>query len=154
MRTPLVLLAFVAAAIATAQASPPEMTQDQAALRELKEVLWPKTYREQDTKLLDQILADEFHVIDGAGKWFTKADELAWVEKNKPAYDSLVYKIRRLDIFENGTAIVAGAGTIRGSDKDGAYIAEYQSTNILIKRNGEWKAVASHVSGYERKSAG
>lgn len=29
---------------------------------------------------------------------------------------------------------------------------EYQSSNILIKRNGLWKAIASHVSGSQRKS--
>lgn len=153
MRNLLIFIAAVAIAMATAQASPPEPTQDQAALRELKEVLWPKAYREQDTKLLDRILADEFQMIDGAGDWSTKADELAWVANNKPPYDSLTFSIRRLEIFDNGTAIVAGTGTIRGSDKDGSYVAKYQSTNILIKRNGVWKAVASHVSGYKRESA-
>jgi len=153
MRNPLILLAVLAIAMASAQASPSEQAQDQAALRELKEVLWPKAYSEQDTKLLGRILADEFQMIDGAGDWSTKAEELAWIAKNKPPYDSLTFSIRRLDIFENGTAIVAGTGTIRGSDAEGAYVAKYQSTNILIKRDGVWKAVASHVSGYKRESA-
>jgi hypothetical protein len=40
---------------------------------------------------------------------------------------------------------------MRGTDDDGPYVAEYQSTNVLIKRDGVWKAVASHVSGYQRK---
>jgi len=125
---------------------------DEAALRELKEVLWPKAYFEQDTKLLDQILAPEFQMVDGDGNWSTKADELAWLAKNKPAYDSLAFSIRRLDVFENGTAIAAGTGTIRGSDEDGPYVAEYQSTNVLIKRDGQWRAIASHVSGYRKIS--
>jgi hypothetical protein len=29
--------------------------------------------------------------------------------------------------------------------------AEYQSTNLLIKRDRVWKAVASHVSGYKKR---
>ena len=60
-------------------------------------------------------------------------------------------EIKRLEIFENGTAVVAGTGHIQGRDADGPYKVEYQSSNILIKRGGLWKAVASHVSGARRK---
>jgi hypothetical protein len=123
---------------------------DEAEIRELKEVLWPRAYFQQDTALLDRILAPEFQMVDGDGNWSSRAEELAWVGKNKPSYDSLTFRIRRLDVFENGTAIAAGTGTIRGSDEDGPYVAEYQSTNVLIKRDGAWRAVASHVSGYRK----
>jgi ketosteroid isomerase-like protein len=138
----LALLALVAAAS--------ERSADEAAIRELKESLWPKAYFEQDTALLDRILAPEFQMVDGDGNWSTKAAELDWVAKNKPGYDSLTFEIRRLEVFENGTAIAAGTGTIRGRDGDGPYVARYQSTNVLIKRDGQWRAVASHVSGYQK----
>ncbi len=124
--------------------------EDERALRELKEVLWPKAYFEQDTALLDRILAEEFQRVDGDGNWSSKADELAWVANHRPAYDSLTFEIRRLEIFENGTAIVAGRGVVRGRDERGPYVAEYQSTNVLIRRDGVWRAIASHVSGYKR----
>jgi hypothetical protein len=94
---------------------------DEAAIRELKETLWPKAYFEQDAALLDRILAPEFLMVDDSGAWSTKAAELAWVAKNKPGYDSLTF-----------------------------YLGQYQSTNVLIKRNGQWRAVASHVSGYKK----
>lgn len=124
---------------------------DEASLREIKEVLWPKAYFEQDTELLDRILADEFKMIDGSGTWSTKADEIEWVANNKPSYDSLVFEIQRLEIFDGDTSIVAGTGTVRGSDEDGPYVANYQSTNVLVKQDGRWRAVASHVSGYRKK---
>lgn len=124
---------------------------DEAVLRELKEDLWPRAYREQDTQLLDRILADEFQMIDDAGQWSTKADQLARVANSTPSYDSLVFTIRRLDVFENDTAVVAGTGTVRGRDENGEWVGEYQSTNVLIKRKGEWKAICSHVSGFRRK---
>lgn len=124
--------------------------EDERALRELKQVLWPKAYFEQDTALLDRILADEFQRVDGDGNWTSKADELAWVANHRPAYDSLTFEIRRLDLFDNGTAIVAGRGVVRGRDEQGTYVAEYQSTNVLIRRDGVWRAIASHVSGYKR----
>lgn len=128
-----------------------EAPTDEAALREIKEVLWPRAYAEQDVALLDSLLADEFQMVDAEGNWSSKADELEWIRSNPPSYDSLVFHIKRLDIFENGTAIVAGKGVITGSDEEGPYTVEYQSTNVLIKRDGTWKAVASHVSGVEKK---
>lgn len=124
---------------------------DEIALREIKQVLWPRAYFTGDPRLLGRILADEFQSVDDEGNWSTRAEELAWVAANKPAYDSLVFTIKRLDIFENGTAVVAGTGAIRGKDEQGAYLVEYQSSNIFIKRGGAWQAVASHVSGSRRK---
>lgn len=126
-------------------------SDDEKVLREIKEVLWPRAYRDQDTALLDRLLADEFQMIDGSGLWSTKADEMKWVRENRPAYDSLTFQIKRLDIFENGTAIISGTGTVKGRDSSGSYVAEYQSSNVLVKRKGVWRAVASHVSGYKRR---
>jgi hypothetical protein len=40
---------------------------------------------------------------------------------------------------------------IEGKDEQGPYVMEYQSSNILIKRDGLWRAIASHVSGAQRK---
>ena len=125
-----------------------ETTADEKALRHIKEVLWPQAYREQDVQLLDELLADEFQMIDGEGNWFSKKDELEYVSKNKPSYDAFRFVIKRLEVFENGTAVVAGKGIINGKNEEGiAYIYEYQSSNILIKRGGKWKAISSHVSG-------
>ena len=141
------MLGVLAAQDAAAQ------TDDEQVLRYLKEVAWPRAYKEQDVTLLDQILADEFQMVDAEGVWSTKAEELEYVRHNRPSYDSLRFVITRLDIFENETAIVAGTGVVRGSDEEGPYVMEYQSTNVLIKRSGRWQAIASHVSGISRKNA-
>ena len=125
-------------------------TEDEMTLRHLKEVLWPKAYREQDTTLLDQILAAEFQMIDAQGNWSRKADELAYIKAHKPGYDSFWYDIKRLEVFENGTAIISGIGHIHSSGDDGPYQTEYHSSNVLIKRGKQWKAVSSHVSGIKQ----
>jgi Domain of unknown function (DUF4440) len=146
----LVLLALAATA-AVSPASARGDAEDEEYLRYLKEVLWPKAYFEQNTILLDRILADEFQTIDDEGNWSDKKGEMARVKKGKPSYDSLVFEIKRLDVFANGTAIIAGKGVARGKDGRRAYVMEYESTNVLIKRDGTWKAVASHVSGVKKK---
>lgn len=121
------------------------------ALRHLKEVEWPKAYREQDTVLLNRILADEFQSIDAEGTVSLKKDELDYIRKNKPRYTSFSFRITRLDVFENATAIVSGTGTIKGKDEKGNWELTYQSSNVFIKRANQWKAIGSHVSGLRRK---
>ena len=142
---------LLSGAIVAGSAFAGDPASDEAALRELKQVLWPRAYFKQDTKLLDRILADDFQSVDGDGNWSTKAEELDWISKNKPAYDAFEFRIRRLDIFGDDTAIVAGTGTIRGKDDKGPYVVEYQSSNVFVKHDGAWRAVASHVSGSTRK---
>lgn len=120
---------------------------DEATLRYLKEVEWPRAYRDQDDALLDRILAPEFRLIGADGRWSDKAGELERVRTTRPGYDSLRFEITRLDVFENGTAIVAGTGHVAGTNEDGEYAFRYESSNVLIRRDGRWQAVASHVSG-------
>jgi hypothetical protein len=117
--------------------------KDEQELKYLKEVEWPKAYREQDTLLLDRILGDDFQMIDNSGAWTNKQDEMNWIKENGTSYDTFRYEIKRLDINENGTAIICGTGHILNDSVE----TIYHSSNILIKRSGVWKAVASHVSG-------
>ncbi len=128
-----------------------QQASDKEVLTYIKEVEWPKAYREQDIALLDRILAAEFQMIDDQGNWYTKQDELEYIKGNKPSYESFRYEIKRLDIFENETAVVSGVGHIQNQDEEGPYLSTYHSSNVLIKRNGIWKAISSHVSGIKRE---
>ena len=123
----------------------PKPNQEQALgeLTHLKEVLWPKAYREQDTLLLDKILGDDFRMIDASGIWSDKEFEMNWIKKNSTSYDSFYYEIKRLEILDNGTAIICGTGHIFNDTTE----TIYQSSNVLEWRKNEWKAVLSHVSG-------
>ncbi|WP_425390942.1 nuclear transport factor 2 family protein [Ekhidna sp.] len=122
---------------------------DYDILKNIKEVKWPMAYREQDTVLLDRLLAEDFQLIDQSGGRYGKKDELAWIKEHALAHDSFYYEIKRLDIYENGTAVIAGTGHIFN---DTAY-STYESSNVLVKRNREWKAILSHVSGYKNIKA-
>ena len=56
-------------------------------------------------------------------------DDVRWTIHDRPAWHSARW------------AIVAGSGE--------AEKYRYRSSNVLIKEDGRWQAVASHVSGYE-----
>lgn len=152
-RLPLALAAaFCLSAALPLDGATADHAADKVQLREIKEVLWPKAYREQDTALLDRILADDFESIDAEGARSTKREELDYISKNKPSYDSFRFEIRRLQLYENGTAIVSGTGYIESKPIGGkkGTRTEYQSSNVFIKASGRWQAIASHVSGIKQ----
>lgn len=115
---------------------------DEATLRHFKTVLWPQAYRTQDAQLLDRLLHDSFQMIDGEGERSTKEGEIDFIRNNEWNPGTFEYRIERLDIYDNGVAIVDGTGM--------AESYTYKSSNVLIKEDGVWRAVASHVSGYKR----
>ena len=128
-------------------------SDDESALRNLKTVLWPKAYGEQDTVLLDQILHEEFELIDDNGDTYSKAYEMAYVASYGPSYNEFEFQVERIDLFDNGTAMVSGKGVMKGESENGeAYITTYKSSNTLIKVDGQWKAINSHVSGVKEET--
>lgn len=116
---------------------------DTLQLRNLKETDWPYAYHHQDTALLNRILHTEFELISNNGERSDKQFELNWIANNSVKPDSFRYEIKRLDLFDNGTAMISGTGHVYN---DTVYIT-YESSNVLIKENNQWKAINSHVSG-------
>lgn len=125
---------------------------DEEVLRNLKTVLWPKAYGEQDTVLLDQILHEDFELVDDNGDTYSKEDELEYISNYGPSYTEFEFRVERVDIFDNGTAMVSGKGIMKGENSDGTYITTYKSSNTLIKVDGQWKAINSHVSGVKEET--
>jgi hypothetical protein len=109
----------------------------------MKQELWPQAYRSQDPVLLGSILHESFQLIGADGERSNRDGEIEFVKNNEWNPAGFSYTIERLDIYDGRYAIVAGTG-----DAD-AY--SYKSSNVFIKTDKGWKAVASHVSGYVEK---
>ena len=120
-------------------------TDDEATLRHFKTVLWPQAYRTGDVALLDRMLHDSFEMVDADGNRSAKQDELEWIANNGWDPGEFEYRIERLSIY-GGFAVIAGEGV--------ASTYSYRSSNVLIKEDGEWRAVASHVSGVQDRTDG
>jgi hypothetical protein len=138
----LVFLLFILGALCVVEPSSAQ-EGDESVLRHFKTVLWPQAYRTQDIELLDRMLHPTFQMIDDAGKRSNKKKELDYISKNHWNPQHFVYTIERLDIYEGKFAVIDGTGE--------TLTYRYKSSNYLIKENGEWRAIASHVSGYEEK---
>lgn len=126
---------------------PVPLNADEARLKYIKTVLWPKAYREQDVSLLDQILHPDFRRIDAEGNVTSKQEEIEYIKTHKPTYNSFRFEIERLEIFDGKFAVVSGLGVLLAESKDGKQETRYRSSNHFIKEKGSWRAVSSHVSG-------
>jgi len=115
------------------------LADDEDTLRHFKTVLWPQAYRTQDVELLDRLLHDSFEMIDAEGRRSTKQDELDYVRNNRWDPGDFEYRIERLQIYLDAFAVIDGTGV--------ASEYSYKSSNFLIKEDGQWRAIASHVSG-------
>ena len=131
------LLHAIACAPSPTANSPAE---DRAALTELKTTKWPRAYLKQDVELLAQILHPSFQLTDVNGETSSRTRELELLETTpwRPAH--FEYNIERLEIYEGRFAVVAGRGCTDSST--------YVSSNHLVKEDGRWRAISSHVSGY------
>ena len=112
---------------------------DYETLRHFKTVLWSQAYRTQDVELLDRLLHDSFEMFDGDGNRSTKAEELESIRVNRWDPGSFEYRIERLQIYQDAFAVIAGTGIAENYS--------YKSSNFLVKEDGVWRAIASHVSG-------
>ena len=117
------------------------LADDYDVLRNFKTVLWPQAYRTQDVDLLDRLLHDSFEMIDDKGNRSTKKKELEYISNNQWDPGTFEYRIERLQIYQDSFAVIDGTGV--------AESYTYKSSNFLIKEDGVWRAIASHVSGYQ-----
>lgn len=139
MRT-LVLVACTLLLAPGVEAAVEDTEDDVATLKHLKTVLWRAAYGTQDIELLDRILHGSFEAITANGDTSSKADELRNLEANPWNPGEFRYRIERLDI-DDDVAVISGTGIATG------YTCK--SSNALILEAGEWRAIASHVSGYK-----
>lgn len=139
----LLLLWVVLIPQSMAQSGSNESLSDEETLKHIKLELWPKAYRHGDVALLDRVLHDTFEMIDADGNRSNKQKELDFVKNNDWDPGEFEFRIERLEIYDDKFAVVDGTGEATGY--------RYKSSNFFIKENNEWKAIASHVSGYQEK---
>lgn len=121
---------------------------NQKEIRYFKEVLWPQAYKNGDTKLLDEMLHESFQFVQNDGSVSNKAKELEYLKTSKWSPKSFRYAIERLEVFQSKFAVVSGRGY--GVSETGISYS-YYSSNHLVKQDGRWQAISSHVSGYKEE---
>ena len=106
---------------------------------------WGDAFEQRDFVTLDRIMADEYILTDPLGIVRGKAESLTALETNEVLFEST--KSDNVKVRLNGdTAVVTGRSTFKGRYRGWSMAGRYQYTDVLVKRNGSWQAVSSHIT--------
>ncbi len=119
--------------------------EDEHHLRDIQQQL-ARAWVEQDRAFIERILAPEWSVTQTDGSILSRANVLLVV------FGTGALRVKSMTIDEvtvsifGTTAVVRGRTAATGTDKDLAFNVRLRFTDVFLKRNGEWQAVASHAS--------
>ena len=98
-----------------------------------------------DLAVLSRIFADDYVQYNESGKAFTKQDVLNNFRTGAIRYPSIVSTGRRIRVFGD-MAVVHGSETDEVEAGGRRFSVSYLYLDVLQKRNGEWKLVASQLA--------
>ncbi len=102
-------------------------------------------FEKGEADYLVEFLDESFTLTDTRGQVTTREQNLAEVRKREPRYD--VFRNHGMKVRVYGdSAVVTGITSIKGTSGGTAFAVDVQFTDTLIKRDGKWRMVASHVS--------
>jgi len=98
-----------------------------------------------DISALSEIFADDYVQYSAAGQPFTKQEILDHLRSGAVRYSSLVSTGRRIRIFGD-MAVVHGSEDDEVISGGKRFRVRYLYLDVLQKRDGEWKIVASQLA--------
>lgn len=130
----------VAAAPPTASAAESSADVEKAVTQLERD--WMDAVQKKDAAALDRIVADDATLIDSDGRSMTKAAHIAEVKGGDLKIESFTLDPVKVRVF--GDIAIATSGDteksqFKGKDSSGHYIW----TDIYIRRNGHWQAIAT-----------
>jgi uncharacterized protein (TIGR02246 family) len=117
---------------------------DEEQIRALHEA-GDKALMSADLAVLAQMFADDYVQYNESGKAFTKQDVLNNFRTGAIRYPSIVSTGRSIRILGD-TAVVNGSETDEVEVNGKRSTVRYVYLDVLQKRNGEWKLVASQLA--------
>jgi len=107
---------------------------------------WLNAIVKKDSSTLEKILADDFIMVNPAGKKLTKKDNLSLISAPGIIFSSIFIDSVTIRLFGGDTGIVSCWTTfvykVEGKEKTGKNC--YQ--DIYVRRKYKWQAVSAHVT--------
>jgi ketosteroid isomerase-like protein len=125
----------------------PEVSVEQTLMQLERD--WSQASLKKDIDTLNKIMADEWVNIDFQGKTVTKAQTIANLKTGLPATQAAGLGEMKVRVFGD-SAIVTGSDTGKSGSKGKQVIEKYLWTDVFVRRNGRWQAVASQSTKVAR----
>jgi ketosteroid isomerase-like protein len=137
---------LVAALLILAQAIAAEEKDgtDERIIKTLEQE-WAEALMKSDQAVIDRIASADWMLTDPEGMLISKAQADANRKSGTVKFESFKLEDLKVRVFGD-TAVVHGLETRKSSYKGKDTSGQYRFTNVFVKRNGRWQAIASHVS--------
>lgn len=119
------------------------MSPDERVLRDIEQEL-PRAWTRHDRAFIESVLAPEWSVTQADGSMLARQTVLGSFF-DTVAFESNTVDDVRVALFGD-TAVVRGRTTAIGTLNGVGFNARIRFTDVFIKRDGRWRAVASHAS--------
>ncbi len=100
-----------------------------------------QAFANADIGFLEKRLADDYTGIHSDAKLSTKAQEIGNVKASTLKWDSVDLHDRKIHRYGD-TVVVVGLASSKGTIGGKPYSGDYRTTNVWVKRNGNWQVVA------------
>lgn len=124
-----------------------QLADDEKRLRQIQQDL-VRAWREHDRAVVEGILAPEWSVTQADGSILTRATVVGTF------FDSVSFDTNAVDdvsvMLFGDAAVVRGRTVCSGRFNGEPFDVRIRFTDVFVKRNGRWQAVASHASPLPR----
>lgn len=136
----------------SATAAPEAPAEDVGSTIVQLEKDWVAAIRSKDTTALDRLLADDFVGFSPTGHAYRKTQAIQDLKDARYIVDKMDLDDASVNVY--GTTAVSFTSQeekskYAGKDTSG----HYYYTDVWVKKDGRWQAVASHGSPYDRPAA-
>lgn len=132
------------AAPALSRAADPDPANDEQQIRKIEQG-WLHAIVRRDPAFLQMIQAADFAMTGPDGKTLSKEEDIKNTTSGDIIFDDIAIEDLKVR-FYGDTAVATGRGTVKAHEKNRDVSGKYSWTDVFVKMNGEWKAVAAHVT--------
>lgn len=125
--------------LAAGQASKTSSVEDQIKKQEQN---WAQATVKEGAAAVDQYEADDIIDTDPSGRVTDKNQDKTDLSSGDLKFQSIELSELKVHVYGD-TAVAAGTSTVKGTYKGQDISGKYRFTDVWVKRNGKWQAVAS-----------
>jgi len=144
MKNLIAVAVLCALALSMGLAQPAFAKMGGGAADEIKklEMDWAAATLKDGPAAVDQYEADDIISTDPTGRVTDKTQDKKDLSSGDLKFQSIDVSDLTIHVYGN-TAVAAGTSTVKGSFKGQDIGGTYRYTDVWVKRNGKWQAVAS-----------
>jgi len=109
-----------------------------------------RAFLDADRAALERVLTDDFTLTLSNGEVSTRANEIDELRSGKVHYDVFENYDMKARVYGDNTAVVLGKTRVKGTSEGKPFDRVVQFTDTIIKRDGQWRLAAGHVSRIEK----